>query len=167
MSEATPLIADPSRRSFCTLGCLSAAAATLATLSAGCGGGGGGTSSTSPGGSGSTGSGLASATANVSGRVITVPVDGSPLTAVGGAALVRTSVGNYLVARTGQDSFTALTATCTHESNTITNFTGSQFACTFHGSLFTTSGSVARGPATRPLTSFPTTFANNAVTFSV
>ena len=79
-----------------------------------------------------------------------MPIDGSPLATVGGAAVVRTSLGNYLLARTGQDTFTALTAVCTHEMNQITNFTGSQFACTFHGSLYTTSGSVARGPATRP-----------------
>ena len=74
--------------------------------------------------------------------------------------------GTILLARTGQDTFTALTAVCTHEANQITNFTGSQFACTFHGSLYTTSGSVARGPATRPLTSYPTTFAGNTVTFT-
>jgi Rieske Fe-S protein len=103
----------------------------------------------------------------VSGRVVSVPIEGSPLAAVGGAALVRTSVGNYLVARTSQESFTALTAVCTHEQNQITNFTGSQFACTFHGSLFNTSGTVARGPATRPLTSYPTTFAGNTVSFTV
>ena len=164
MSDASPLIVDPSRRAFCTYGCLSAAAVTLATLSAGCGGSG--SNSTSPGGSGTTGSALASTTATVNGRTLTVPLEG-PLASVGGAALVRSSIGTFLVARTGQDTATALTATCTHESNTITNFTGSQFACTFHGSLFTTSGSVARGPATRPLTSFPTTVAGNAVTFTV
>lgn len=165
MPEPTTLVPDPSRRAFCALGCLSAAAASLATLTAGCGGSGGGTSSTSPGGSGSTGSALATATASVNGRVVSVPLDG-PLATVGGAALVRTAIGTYLVARTGQDTATALTAICTHENNTITNFTGSQFACTFHGSLFTTGGSVARGPATRPLTSFPTTVASNTVTFT-
>lgn len=164
MSDTSSLIDDPSRRAFCTYGCLSAAAVTLATLSAGCGGSG--SSSTSPGGGGTTGSALASATATVNGRTLTVPLEG-PLASVGGAALVRSAVGTFLVARTGQDTATALTATCTHESNTITNFTGSQFACTFHGSLFTTSGSVARGPATRPLTSFPTTVAGNAVSFTV
>ena len=165
MSEIAVTLADPSRRTFCSQGCLSAAAVALTSLSAACGGGG--TSSTSPGGSGTTGSALGSATANVNGRTITVPVDGSPLATVGGAALVRTSAGNFLVARTGQDAFTALTATCTHESNQITNFTGSQFACTFHGSLFNTSGTVARGPATRALTSYPTSFANNVVSFTV
>lgn len=166
MTHTDAPLLDPSRRTFCTHGCLSAAAVALASLSAACGGGGG-SSATSPGGSGSTGSALGSATANVNGRVISVPVDGSPLTTVGGAALVRTALGNFLVARTGQDAFTALTATCTHESNLITNFTGSQFACTFHGSLFNTSGSVARGPATRALTAYPATFASNVVSFQV
>jgi cytochrome b6-f complex iron-sulfur subunit len=156
---------DSSRRTFCTHGCLSAAALALASLSAACGGGG--NSSTSPGGSGGTGNPLATATASVDGRTVSVAVAGSPLAAVGGAALLRTSLGNYLVARTGQEAFSALTATCTHESNVITNFTGSEFACTFHGSLFTASGTVARGPATRPLTSYRTTFANNVVSFTV
>ena len=166
LSEPVQPLLDPSRRSFCTQGCLSAAAVALASLSSGCGGGG--SDATSPGGGSSdTGSPLGSATGNVSGRVISVPVDGSPLATVGGAAVVRTALGNFLVARTGQDTFTALTAVCTHEMNQITNFTGGQFACTFHGSLYTTAGAVARGPATRPLTSYPTTFAGNTVTFTV
>jgi cytochrome b6-f complex iron-sulfur subunit len=156
----------PTRRAFCTHGCLSAAAVALGALASACGGGGSGTP-TSPGGSGSTGSPLASANATVSGRTISVPLDGSPLATVGGAALLRTSLGNFLIARTGQDAFSALTATCTHESNVVANFTGSQFACTFHGSLYNTSGTVARGPATRALTSYPTTFASNIVSFTV
>ena len=165
LSETDLPLIDPSRRSFCTHGCLSAAAVALGAFSAACGGGG--SDSTSPGGSGSTGSPLGSATGNVTGRVVSVPIDGSPLATVGGAAVVRTSLGNYLVARTAQESFTALTAVCTHEGNQVTNFTGSQFACTFHGSMFNTTGTVARGPATRPLTSYPTTFAGNTVTFTV
>lgn len=165
MSDSVSPVVNESRRTFCTQGCLSAAAVALGGLSAACGGGG--SSPTSPGGSGTTGTALGSATATVSGRVISVPVDGSPLTTVGSAALLRTALGNFLVARTGQDAFTALSATCTHENNLITNFTGSQFACTFHGSLFTTAGGVARGPATRALTSYPTTFAGNVVSFQV
>ena len=35
----------------------------------------------------------------------------SPLASVGSAALVQNSLGAFLVAHTGQDSFTALTAT--------------------------------------------------------
>ena len=167
MSDSASRPLDPTRRTFCTHGCLSAAAVALGAVSSACGGGSGGTSSTSPGGSGDTGSPLATANATVNGRAISVPIDGSPLTAVGSAAILRTPLGNFLIARTGQDTFSALTAVCTHEMNTVANFTGSQFACTFHGSLYNTSGTVARGPATRALTSYPTTFAGNVVTFNV
>lgn len=165
MTDPLMPVVDHARRSFCTHGCLSAAAIALGTLTNACGGSG--SSPTSPGGSGDTGSPLASANATISGRTISVPVDGSPLSTVGGAAILRTPLGNFLIARTGQDTFSALTAVCTHELNTVANFTGSQFACTFHGSLYSTSGAVARGPATRPLTSYPTSFAGNVVSFNV
>lgn len=168
MNDATNRPLDPTRRTFCTHSCMSAAAVALGAVTSACGGGSnGGTSATGPGGSGDTGSPLSAANATVSGRTISVPVDGSPLATVGGAAIVRTPLGNYLVARTGQNSFSALTAVCTHEMNTIGNFTGSQFACTFHGSLYTTSGAVVRGPATRALTTYPTSFAGNTLTFDV
>lgn len=163
MTTPSATLPDQSRRAFCTHSCLSAAALALAALSNGaCGG-----SSTSPGGSGSTGSPLGSANSTVSGRTISVPLDGSPLTTVGSAATVRTSLGTYLVARTGQDAFTALSSTCTHESVPITDWTGSQYSCEAHGALFNTSGTVARGPATRALTSYPVSVANGVVTFSV
>lgn len=165
MNEHITPPTHPTRRTFCTHGCLSAAAIALGAFSGACSGGG--SNPTGPGGSGSTGSPLASANATVSGRTISVPLDGSPLATVGGAALLRTSLGNFLIARTAPDAFSALTATCTHENNVVANFTGSQFACTFHGSLYNISGTVARGPATRALTSFPTTFASNVVSFTV
>ncbi len=163
MKTPAASLLDPTRRAFCAHSCLSAAALAIAALANGaCGG-----SSTSPGGSGSTGSPLASANATVSGRTISVPIDGSPLTTVGSAAAVRTSLGTFLVARTGQDTFTALTSTCTHEGVPITDWTGSQYGCTAHGALFNTAGTVARGPATRALTSYPVSVANGVVTFSV
>jgi Rieske Fe-S protein len=39
--------------------------------------------------------------------------------------------------------------------------------CPCHGSQYTTSGSVANGPATRPLQSFQTTFTNDVLSFTV
>lgn len=158
---------DPTRRAFCTQSCLSAAAAALTLAGCGGGGGGGGSTPTSPGGSGSTGAALPTANASVAGRTISVALDGSPLAAVGSAAIVRTALGNFLLARTSQEAFTALTAMCTHEGNTVTNFTGSQFVCPVHGSQFNLSGTVAQGPATRPLTTYPTTVSGGSVSFSV
>ena len=110
---------------------------------------------------------LATTNASVAGRTISVPLDGSPLAAVGSAAIVRTALGNFLVARTAPETFTALTAVCTHEGNPVANFTGSQFVCPTHGSQFNLSGTVAQGPATRPLTTYPTTLAGGVVSFSV
>ena len=117
------------------------------SLSTGCGGGG--SDSTSPGGSGNTGSPLGSATGNVSGRIVSVPIDGSPLEPlVVPPSSVPRSATTSSPAPLG--NLHGVDCSCTHEINQITNFTGSQSACTFHGSMYTTSGTVARGPATRP-----------------
>ena len=146
------------RREFCAHVCQAASMLALGTVAA-CGG-----SSTSPSTSAPP---LASVTASVTGRIVSITVDAaSALAAVGSAASVQTSLGTFLVAHTAPNSFTALTATCTHEGCTITGFTGSQFACPCHGSQFTTSGAVAQGPASRALQQFPTTFTNNVLTFS-
>ena len=68
----------------------------------------------------------------------------------------RADIGNgFLVARTGQDSFTALSAICTHQTCTITNFSNQLFVCPCHGSEFD-SARVARGPAGVALHQFPT-----------
>jgi cytochrome b6-f complex iron-sulfur subunit len=89
------------------------------------------------------------------------------LDAVGSAALVRTSLGSFLVGRTGPDGFTVLTATCTHQVCTITAFASGQYVCPCHGSRFTTAGGVANGPASRSLQQYPSQFANGVLTFTV
>ena len=97
---------DATRREFCARTCHVASLATLAGLIDACGG-----SATSP----SSVPLLPAISASVAGGAITLTVDASlPLASVGKAALVQTSSGNFLVARTAQDSFTALTAVCTH-----------------------------------------------------
>ena len=99
--------------------------------------------------------------------IVSVTIDAaSALAAVGSMAMVQTSLGTFLVAHTGQDTFTALTATCTHEGCTVTGFSGTRFVCPCHGSQFSTSGAVAMGPATRALQPFTTQFANGVLTFS-
>jgi len=68
---------------------------------------------------------------------ITVAVDSSsPLGTVGNAALVQTSIGDFLVARTAQSSFVALAAICTHQTCTITGFGNQNYVCPCHGSRF-------------------------------
>ena len=105
---------------------------------------------------------------SVSGSAVVVQIDSaSPLATVGGAAQVRSSGGAFLVARTGQDTFTALTSTCTHDTCTITGFDSSNYVCPCHGSRFTTSGRVVNGPATAPLRSFATQFSNNVLTIAL
>jgi Rieske Fe-S protein len=152
---------DPSRREFCTHACQAASLVALGVF-AGCGGG----SPTSP----SSGSApqLSSVSGSVSGRVVTVIIDSaSPLATVGGAATTQTSLGMFLIARTGQDSFTALSAICTHQQCTVSGFSNSRFVCPCHGSQYSTSGAVVQGPATRSLTSYATQFSNNVLTFGV
>jgi cytochrome b6-f complex iron-sulfur subunit len=128
----------------------------------GCGGGG---SPTSP--SGNSGSALPVLSGSVSNRTITVTVDvGSPLASVGGTALVQSGLGSFLVARISQESFSALTAICTHEGCTITNVSGTTFICPCHGSQFSTSGSVVKSPATRALSTYATSFSGNTLTIT-
>jgi Rieske Fe-S protein len=131
----------------------------------GCGG-----SSTSPSSSAPPSSvpQLATTPATVAGRVVSVPVDAaSALAAVGSAALVPTSLGTFLVAHPAVDTYTALTATCTHEGCGITGFSGGRYVCPCHGSQYTTSGAVTMGPATRSLQQYTTQFANGVLTFTV
>ena len=98
---------------------------------------------------------------------MTVAIDaGSPLAATGGAALVRSSLGEFLVARTAPDAFSALTAVCTHQSCTVTGISGQTFVCPCHGSQFDPSGAVVNGPAPSALRPFPTQFAGNVLTIN-
>jgi cytochrome b6-f complex iron-sulfur subunit len=74
---------------------------------------------------------------------------------------------NPAVAHTGQDSFTALTAICTHEQCTVTGFDNQRYVCPCHGSQYDTSGWVVNGPAPTALRVFPTQFSNSVLTFTV
>ena len=99
---------------------------------------------------------------------ITLTIDvASPLSAVGSAALVQSGAGNFLVAHTAQNAFSAVTAVCTHEVCTVTGFENQVFVCPCHGSRYTTSGVVVMGPAPLPLKQFATQFSNNVLTIVV
>ena len=159
---------DQTRREFCERVCHVASVAALggpmAALLHGCGGGNSVTGGSLPGNVPALPT--LSATAVSGGVSITVD-SGSPLAPVGAAALVQSGSGVFLVAHTGPDTFTTVTATCTHETCTIIGFTGQAYVCPCHGSRFSTSGAVQNGPATRALRSFPTRLASNVLTISV
>jgi cytochrome b6-f complex iron-sulfur subunit len=152
--------AGQTRRDFCTHACHAISFIALGSFIPACGG-----SPTSPSGSAPS---LPTIGGTVSSGTVSVNVDAnSPLAATGGAALVQSSSGNFLVSRTGQDTFVALTAVCTHESCTITGFESQTYVCPCHGSRFNTSGGVVNGPATRALRTFTTSFTNNVLTISL
>jgi cytochrome b6-f complex iron-sulfur subunit len=147
------------RREFCSKACGVVAVAGLGSMLQGCSG-----SPTSPSTSAPA---LPTINAAITSGFVSITIDAaSPLANVGGAALVQTSTGAFLVSRIAQTSFTALTATCTHEGCTITGFQSPNYVCPCHGSMFTTSGSVAQGPAAQPLRTFPTQLTNNVLTIS-
>jgi len=146
------------RRAFCAQACQAVALAAVGGSLSGCGGVTGASAPTLP-----------NLNATVSGEAVSLTIDStSPLATAGSAALVNTpGSGAFLVARTAQDTFTALTATCTHFGCTISGYEGQTFVCPCHGSRFNTSGAVQRGPANRPLSSYATRFADNVLTITL
>jgi cytochrome b6-f complex iron-sulfur subunit len=150
------------RREFCVHSFQTASLAAMATALTGCGSGSSG-SPTSPSGL----PGLATINTTILNNTMTLNIDaGSPLSAVGTAALVNASGRSFLVAHTGANTFTALTAVCTHEQCTVSTFQTQMYECPCHGSQYSTTGSVLRGPATRSLTQFTTAFSNNVLTIT-
>lgn len=148
------------RRQFC-LRAISVAA--LAPILDACAGGGG--NPAAPGGGGSIPQ-LSVINASVAGNnTIAITIDASsPLNAVPSAALVNYGSGALLVARTGQSTFNAMGATCTHQACTITGYANNEFVCPCHGSTFSTSGQVLGGPAPQSLPTVAANFSGNTLT---
>jgi len=136
-----------------------ASGATLATVFTACGG-----SPTSP-------SGMASLLGVLSGRFtgsgVQVTAAGSALADVGGAVLVESTAGVFLVARTNASAFSAVEAVCTHEGCTITGADGTQYVCPCHGSRYDRGGHVLAGPAKASLRQYATTFTDGVVTIAL
>jgi cytochrome b6-f complex iron-sulfur subunit len=158
-------IDQQTRRRFCVGTCSAAAVAALGgglgALLQGCGGG----SPTSPGGA--SADALPTIDGTVAGASIVVTIDaGSPLAAAGSVALVRSGIGNVLVARTSPDAFTALTSICTHQNCAITGHSGQTFVCPCHGSQFDSSGRVLSGPAPAALRQYTAQFAGSVLTIT-
>ena len=148
-----------SRRRFCAGACQVASGATLATLFSGCGG-----SPTSPSG---TASMLGVLPGRFTGPGVQVAVAGSALADPGGAVLVESTAGVFLLARMGASAFSAIEAVCTHEGCTVTGADGATYVCPCHGSRYNRSGQVMAGPAKASLRQFATSFTDGVVTIAL
>lgn len=79
----------------------------------------------------------------------------SNLKTVGGSIIKD----NLIIARTGTNTFIALSKRCPHEGVTVTyDHPNSQIVCYAHNSFFTTSGSFIKGPANKGLSKYNTSF---------
>ena len=151
-----------SRRRFCAEACQVASCATLATLVSACGGGS--SSPTSPSGAASM---LGVLAGRFTGSVVQVTAAGSALADAGGAVLVESTAGVFLVARTSASTFSAIDAVCTHEGCTITGADSTTYVCPCHGSRYSRSGQVVGGPAKASLRQYATTFSDGVVTITL
>jgi Rieske Fe-S protein len=110
---------------------------------------------------------LAVSPGRLTGNAVQVNVSGSPLASVGGAALVESTAGVFLLSRTSDNVFSAVDAICSHESCTITGTDGTTYVCPCHGSRYNRSGQVLAGPAKASLRRFATTFTDGVVTIAL
>lgn len=84
------------------------------------------------------------------------------LSSVGG----NTTIGNLFISRTGDSKFLALSLLCSHKKCTV-DYTGDGFECPCHGSTYTSTGKVTKGPATKNLKSYKTTYDASANTLTI
>jgi Rieske Fe-S protein len=96
---------------------------------------------------------------------------GSPLASRWGVARVSferdANLWDVLLVRTGERTFTALSAVCMHQGCLVVMATAQPvFVCPCHGSRYDHRGAVVRGPATDPLPSFPVHYADGVLTIT-
>ncbi|MEI8222800.1 MAG: Rieske 2Fe-2S domain-containing protein [Actinomycetes bacterium] len=88
------------------------------------------------------------------------------LAKVGGAVTIDLSNGSSVaIVRTsaGVKGFTALNLSCTHQGVTVEQ-QGSTWVCPAHGSAFSSTGKVVRGPANQALFAYPVAATAKTVT---
>jgi Rieske Fe-S protein len=151
------------RRDFCIAACQALSLGAIAATLQACGGG---SNPNEPSGGFGNVPSLPALTATVTNGAATLTAEGTALAASGGAAIVTSGLGTMLVVRNDATSVAAYTATCTHQQCTISGFTNNVFQCPCHGSQFSTSGSVVRGPATQPLRRFNASIANGVISIT-
>lgn len=102
----------------------------------------------------------------INGNTMTLTVGQNPsLSQSNGMVLV--SQRSVLVVRVAANQYQALSSVCTHQACTVSTFDGSRLTCPCHGSQFSTSGAVTKGPAATALRAFPTTFDSASGTITV
>lgn len=158
MSEPNQLV---TRREFCAGACQAASCAALAGLASACSGG----SPTSPSGGGA--SPLPVLNGQFANSRVQVATTGTALASVGGAAVVQSNAGIFLIARTSASTFTAIDAVCTHEGCTVSGSEADIYVCPCHGSRYTRNGQVVGGPAKASLRQYSTSFANDVVAIAL
>lgn len=94
---------------------------------------------------------------------------GSPLTKVGGSAYVDSSAGKLIVIRSGESTFAAFSAICTHKRGLLGyDHAKKEFECPKHGSIFdAATGSVKSGPAETAIAGYPAASDGSSVTVKV
>lgn len=101
---------------------------------------------------------------------VVVPIDEkSPLKKIGGSAIVDSTAGKIIIVRTGDASFAAFSAICTHKRGIVEyDASTKQFECPKHHSKFDgATGKVLEGPANDPLASYPAKGTATSVTVAV
>lgn len=94
-------------------------------------------------------------------------VTGTAAANVGGAVLVQSTAGIFLVARSSATAVDAIDGVCTHEGCTINGADGDTYVCPCHGSRYNRSGQVMAGPARASLRRYATTFTDGMVTIAL
>ncbi|WP_067667247.1 ubiquinol-cytochrome c reductase iron-sulfur subunit [Nocardia miyunensis] len=136
MSQNDPVVNPLDRRSALAGAGVAAAALTLA---AACGS------------DDSTSRGTSSAAATSSGAPTAAPLTSTSDVPVGGGVIV----GDTVVTQPAAGAFSGFSTTCTHVGCKVNKVVNGLIECPCHGSTFNLDGTVAHGPATRPLESHP------------
>jgi len=84
---------------------------------------------------------------------VAVPLpDNEALKKVGGSVVVETDDDKIIIAHTGEASYVACSAVCTHRGCLVEyQHESQQFRCPCHQARFALDGKVLRGPARKPL----------------
>lgn len=109
----------------------------------------------------------------VDGKIDVIAGEHLELATTGGAVVLNVEEvadvgGKIILVRTGESTFVAVAAKCTHKGCTIGyDADAKHFECPCHGSQYNLDGTVAHGPTTKPVTSYATSYANGVVTITL